>query len=268
MSSALEAMPLSARMPALFVGHGSPMNVVLNNDFTRALARLGQEIPRPRAIMVVSAHWLTAGSYVTGMSRPETIHDFYGFPEELYAIRYPSPGAPQEARAVAEVVHRARVKLSDDWGLDHASWAVLRHMLPQADIPVFEMSLDYARPAEYHYALAAELAPLRDRGVLIIGSGNLVHNLRLLDFRHMDARPFDWAVAFDERARQLMEAGDHDALIHYERLGREAALAIPTNDHYLPLLYILALRGRDEPLRYAYEGFQNGSISMRCVRVG
>ena len=268
MASILDRLPTSARMPALFVGHGSPMNVVLDNDFTRSLARWGQVLPRPQAIMVVSAHWLTEGTWVTCMAQPETIHDFYGFPEALYAMRYPCPGAPQHARAATEVFGRARVACNDDWGLDHASWAILKHIYPQADIPVFELSLDYGRPAEYHYALAAELAPLRERGVLIIGSGNLAHNLRLADFRNVDAPPPDWALAFDQQASRLMDAHDHDALVHYERLGREAALAIPTNDHYLPLLYVLALREKGEPLRYAYEGFQHASISMRCVQIG
>lgn len=265
---------MEGKMPVLFIGHGSPLNLVLDNGFTRSLAEWGKRLPRPRAIMVVSAHWLTDGTFVTCMERPRTIHDFYGFPEELYTITYPSPGAPAAAAFVTGAVQRARVGCDYNWGLDHASWAVLRHLFPAADIPVFELSLDYSfndwhpKPLQYHYDLAAELAALRRRGVLIIGSGNIVHNLSLIDFRNMGAEPFAWAVEFDERVKEHLLGGNHRELLSLRSLGESAPLAVPTLDHYLPMIYTLALQERDEPLTFTHEGFQNRSISMRCFQIG
>jgi 4,5-DOPA dioxygenase extradiol len=262
------------KMPLLFVGHGSPMNIILDNRFTRSLAKWGESLPRPRAIMVISAHWLTAGTSVTCMEKPRTIHDFYGFPEELYAVTYPSPGAPAEANFVTGTVRKAPVTCDDEWGLDHASWAVLKHLYPAADIPVFELSLDYSfndwhpKPVQYHYDLAAELAEVRKRGVLIIGSGNIVHNLSLIDFRNMDAEPFPWAVEFDERVKKNLISGNHRDLIRLRNMGKSAALAVPTLDHYLPMIYVMALQDQDEPLTFTHEGFQHGSISMRCFQIG
>ena len=262
------------KMPLLFVGHGSPMNIILDNDYTRSLTAWGKRLPRPKAIMVVSAHWLTPGTFVTCMDRPRTIHDFYGFPEELYAIAYPSPGTPVEARFVTDLVRRVPVGCNHDWGLDHASWAVLKYLYPEADIPVFELSLDYSynewhpKPLQYHYDLAAELAGLRRRGVLIIGSGNIVHNLSLIDFHDMDAEPLPWAVSFDKKVKRSLLDGNHRDLINYRNLGEGASLAVPTLDHYLPLLYVAALQEKDEQLTFTHEGFQNSSISMRCFQIG
>lgn len=260
-------------MPALFVGHGSPMNVVLDNAFTRSLAAWGARLPRPRAILVVSAHWLTDGTFVSCTERPHTIHDFYGFPEELYAVRYPSPGAPEEADLVTRMVGRAPVACDRDRGLDHGAWSVLRHLFPSADVPVFQLSLDYSfhdwhpKPLRYHYELAAELGALRRRGVLVVGSGNLVHNLGRIDW-DMDAEPYPWAVAFDERVKACLLSGDHDALLDLRSQGRDAELAVPTPDHYLPLAYVLALQEEGEAVTFTHEGIQNASISMRCFQVG
>ncbi len=262
------------KMPVLFIGHGSPINIILKNDFTSALAKLGRELPKPEAIMVISAHWLTRGTYVTCMERPRTIYDFYGFPKELYEIEYPSPGASGKAELVKEFVKKAPVKCNADWGLDHASWSILKHMYPEADIPVFEMSLDYSfnelnpKPLQYHYELASELAGLREKGVLITGSGNMVHNLGLIDFRNINAKTYDWAVEFDKKLKFNLLHKNHRELINYKNMGEAASLAVPTLDHYLPMIYATALQGKNEPLTFVYEGFQNASISMRCFRIG
>ena len=260
-------------MPVLFIGHGSPMNIIFDNSYTRSLAALGKSLPKPKAIMVVSAHWLTKATSVMCAEKPKTIHDFYGFPDELYTMRYPSPGAPHEARLVTEIVKSAKVGCGE-WGLDHASWAVLKHIYPAADIPVFELSLAYTynewhpKPLQYHYDLARELSGLRDQGVLIIGSGNIVHNLGMLDFENIDAPVFDWAGEFDEKVKKNLINGNHDALVHYHNLGRTSPLAVPTLDHYLPMIYAIALQGKNEPLTFTHEGFQYGSVSMRCFKIG
>ena len=265
---------MSAKMPVLFIGHGSPMNIVLDNDFTRSLGKWGERLPRPSAIMVISAHWLTNGTYVGCMEKPETIHDFYGFPRELYSVVYPSAGSPAEARFVSKLVRKVPVTCRQDWGLDHGSWSVLKHLFPKADIPVFQLSLDYSfndwhpKPMQYHYDLARELADLRSRGVLIIGSGNIVHNLGILDFENIDAEPDGWAREFDEKVRANLVSGNDKALIRYENMGPSSSLAVPTPDHYLPMIYALALRQKDEPLAFTYEGFHHASISMRCFQIG
>jgi 4,5-DOPA dioxygenase extradiol len=265
---------MTTKMPVLFIGHGSPMNIVLNNAFTRSLAALGKRLPKPNAIMVVSAHWLTDGTFVTCAKKPRMIYDFYGFPDELYQKTYPSPGSPAEAEFATGVVHKAKVGCDLDWGLDHASWAILRHIYPDADIPVFEMSLDYSfndwhpKPLQYHYDLAAELAKLRDRGVLIIGSGNIVHNLRHIDFENIDAAPYGWAQEFDEQVKEHLLRGEHADLIQYRGNGKASALAVPTLDHYLPMIYAIALQEKGEPITFIHEGFQHGSISMRCFQIG
>ncbi len=261
-------------MPVLFIGHGSPMNIILDNSYTRHLSGLAEILPKPKAIMVISAHWLTKGTSVTCMARPKTIHDFYGFPDELYAQRYPSPGAPEEARVTADLVKAVKVSCSSEWGLDHASWAVLKHIYPKADIPVFEMSLAYSynewhpKPLQYHYDIARELSELRHRGVLIIGSGNIVHNLGMLDFENIDAPIYDWAGEFDELIKDNLVKRNHDALLRYHELGPSSSLAVPTLDHYLPMIYAVALQENTEPLTFIHEGFQYGSISMRCFKIG
>ena len=262
------------KMPVLFIGHGSPVNIILDNSFTRALAAVGKRLPRPKAIMVISAHWLTKGTFVGCMEHPRTIHDFYGFADELYEKTYPGPGAPDEAAFAAGVVRKASVKCDHGWGLDHGAWAVLSHLYPRADIPVFQMSLDYTfnewdpKPVQHHYDLAAELSELRSRGVLIIGSGNIVHNLGMLDFTNIDAKTFDWAGEFDGQVKANLLGGNHQDLIRYAGMGKSAALSVPTLDHYLPMIYALALQEKNEPLTFVHEGFQYGSISMRCFQIG
>ncbi len=266
-------MVAETKMPVLFLGHGSPMNIVMDNDFTRSLQRLAADLPRPEAILVVSAHWLTDGTGVGCMEKPRTIHDFYGFPRELYEITYEAPGAPSLARAVCDRVSHAAVSCDYDWGLDHASYSVLRHMYPAADIPVFEMSLDYnfndwyPKPVRYHYELARELEPLRREGVLIVGSGNLVHNLRLIDFAPA-VEPYAWAVEADAAIKDALVRRDHDALVEYAGSDEPASLAVPTLDHYLPMIYALALQGENESLTFTHEGIDHGSVSMRCFRIG
>ncbi|MDR3562557.1 MAG: 4,5-DOPA dioxygenase extradiol [Negativicutes bacterium] len=255
---------MSKKMPVVFIGHGSPQNITADNDYTAALVALGRQLPRPKAIMVVSAHWLTKGTQVCYAQKPKTIYDFFGFPRELYQVSYPCPGAPAWAETVRSTVRHTAIRRDDDWGLDHAAWAVLHHMYPEADIPVFEMSLDYSQPGQYHYDLAAELAPLREQGVLILGSGNIVHNLRTADFANMAAEPPTWATAFDLAVKTALVSGDHQRLIDYHHLP-EAALAIPTNEHYLPLLYTLALKTANDRLDFIHESIQNATVSMRSL---
>jgi 4,5-DOPA dioxygenase extradiol len=265
---------MTDKMPVLFIGHGSPMNIILDNAYTKSLVALGKRLSRPKAILVISAHWLTKGTNVLCQERPKTLYDFYGFPEELYTLHYPSPGALKEAKAVVETIRKVKVTCSSEWGLDHAAWAVLKHLYPKADIPVFEMSLAYSfnewhpKTLTYHYELAKELAELRRQGVLIIGSGNIVHNLGMLDFENIDARTFGWAEEFDEAVKKHLVAGNHEALLRYSELGSSSQLAVPTLDHYLPLIYTIALQEKNEPLLFTHEGFQYGSISMRCIQIG
>ena len=264
-----------ARMPVLFIGHGSPMNMVLENSFTRSLDALGKSLPRPRAVMVISAHWLTHGSFVGCMEKPRLIYDFYGFPKELYQVKYDCPGEPALARQVTGLDGaRGLIRCDEGWGLDHASYSILRHLFPGANVPVFEMSLDYSfddwhpKEVRYHYKLGRRLRPLRDEGILIIGSGNMVHNLALVDFSRMDAPPLDWAIEADERMRSHLAAGEHRDLVEYLSMGESASLAVPTLDHYLPMIYALALQEEAEALRFTCEGFQNASVSMRSFRIG
>ncbi len=263
------------KMPVLFIGHGSPMNIILKNDYTRRLAELGKTVPSPRAILVISAHWLTDGTFVTSAEKPGTIYDFYGFPDELYRLSYPSPGSPDDAREISELVKKPPVKCDDTRGLDHASWAVLKHMYPQADIPVLEMSLDYSpfngwnRPTlRFFYDLAGQLKPLRDKDILIIGSGNIVHNLRVVDMRHMDAEPYDWALEFDKKVKRDLLDGNHADLLDCQNMSRATALSVPTLDHYLPMVFAIGLQGKGEELEFIHEGFQNRSVSMRCFKIG
>jgi 4,5-DOPA dioxygenase extradiol len=252
------------RMPVLFVGHGSPMNAIEDNAFGRAWAEVGQRLPRPQAILCVSAHWETAGTQVTAMARPRTIHDFGGFPPQLYAQQYPAPGAPELAQLVQATIKDTRVDLDLRWGLDHGTWSVLLRMFPQADIPVVQLSLDRTQPPAYHYALGRALAPLRRRGVLIMGSGNIVHNLRAVCFEDEDGA-YDWATEFDETLRRLITAGDHAAIIAYDRLGKSAGLSIPTNEHFLPLLYVLGAQEKGEAVRFFNDKITYCSLSMRGV---
>lgn len=258
----------SQTMPVLFVGHGNPMNAIADNAFTRKLAAWGNSLnEKPKAILVISAHWLTHGTHVMVSPTPKTIHDFGGFPQTLYQIQYPAPGAPKLAEETKQLVTTTEVIDDDQWGLDHGAWTVLRHMFPKADIPVFQVSIDFTKPPQYHYNLAQELKKLRNKGVLIVGSGNIVHNLYQIDFNDY-AKPHNWAVEFDETVKTNLLSGNFDGLINYSSLGRAASLSIPTNDHYLPMLYSLGLADKSEKLEFTYEEIQNASISMRCFQVG
>lgn len=252
------------RMPILFVGHGSPMNAIEDNEFSRAWAEIGRALPRPQAILCVSAHWETRGTHVTAMAAPRTIYDFYGFPRDLYRQKYPAPGSPALARLVQQTVS-VPIGLDQSWGLDHGAWSVLIRMFPNADIPVVQLSLDATQPPAYHYELGRALVPLRRRGVMIVGSGNAVHNLQIMCW---EDRAYDWAMEFDAAVQRLILAGDHRALVDYDNLGRSAALSIPTNEHYLPLLYVLGLKEEGEPLSFFAERVTYCSISMRSLRIG
>ncbi len=252
-------------MPALFVGHGNPMNAVEDNAYTHAWEKLGRELIRPRAILCISAHWEAEGSRVSIQTNPRTIHDFYGFPQQLYDVRYPCMGSPELAKEIIRLCGQD-VAPDETWGIDHGTWSVLCRMYPEADIPVVQLSLDYRKTPGRHFELAGMLRPLREQGVLIIGSGNLVHNLRLMKFSP-DAEPYGWAVSFDETVAQLIRARQYDRLIEYHELGREAELSIPTNEHYLPLLYVLALARADESATFPVTGIDLGSVSMRAVKI-
>lgn len=256
------------RMPVLFLGHGSPMNAIERNDFTMALSRLGRELPKPRAILVVSAHWMTRGPKVLDQPRPRTIHDFHGFPEELYRIRYEAPGSPETAKRVEELLRRHEAIADSTWGLDHGTWSVLLHVYPKADVPVFQLSLDAGRDLNGHLELARDLRKLRDEGVLIVGSGNVTHNLRRMDFSP-DAKPMSWAVEFDEMIRTALDTRDLSVLKAENpkdhSLWREAH---PSIEHYLPLLYAVGASDENERPAYPFTGIQAGSLSMRSVRFG
>jgi 4,5-DOPA dioxygenase extradiol len=255
-------------LPAIFFGHGNPMNALMKNAYTDGWRRIGEETGRPRAILSISAHWFVPTTGVTVSTAPRTIHDFGGFPRELYQVQYPAPGDPQLARRVQTLLAPLPVTLDTSWGLDHGTWSVLKHVYPAADIPIVQLSVDETRPPSFHYDIGRRLAPLRAEGVLIVGSGNLVHNLHAYAWgRHMPD-PYDWAVRFETEARGLLLAGDHKPLVDYESLGHEALLSIPTPDHYLPLLYVIGSRQQNDPITFPVEGVDGGSISMLTVRVG
>ena len=263
--ASVEFPDLEYKMPALFIGHGTPMNAIEDNPFSRAWAELGRQLPRPRAILCVSAHWETGGTRVTVAERPHTIHDFYGFPEPLKKMRYPAPGSPALARLVHELVNKVRVAPDEDWGLDHGTWSVLSRMYPDADIPVVQLSLDCTKAAPFHYELSKALRPLRRKGVLVLGSGNIVHNLSTVVW---EDTAFAWAVEFDRLVKEAIVAGRHSDLVYYQQLGEAAGKAVPTNEHYLPLLYVLGLREKEDELAFLTEQITLGSISMRSVRIG
>ena len=265
--------PAARRMPILFVGHGSPMNAIQDNEVTRFLRGWHAGLPRPQAILVVSAHWLTPGATAVGVqARPRTIHDFGGFPKPLFDMQYPAPGAPEFAREAASLVRRAKVLATEEWGLDHGTWTVLHHLYPAADVPVFQFSIDYDKPAAFHHAVGRELAALRDKGVLIVGSGYVVHNLRSTDRVEGLAPPASrpWAQAFDDAVKKALAARDDMGLVNYARLGSDAAaIAVQTPDHYFPFLYALgASDSLSEKAVSVFEGFQSGTLSMRCVQFG
>ena len=255
-------------MPALFLGHGNPMNALLRNRYTEAWAALAGSLPRPKAILAISAHWFVPETGVTVAAAPRTIHDFGGFPSELYQVKYPAPGDPGLARRVQRLLEPVSVRLDDRWGLDHGVWAVLRHMYPRADVPVVELSIDDTRPASFHYELGKRLAPLREEGVLIAASGNLVHNLHAYAWGRQGVEAFDWAVRFEVQARAMLLAGEHAPLVDYETLGQDARLSIPTPEHYLPLLYAIGSQQEGDTVGFPVEGVDGGSISMLAVQVG
>ena len=255
-------------MPAIFFGHGNPMNALQQNAWTEGWAAIGKDIPKPKGIVCVSAHWYLPATLVTAMERPRTIHDFGGFPRELYDIKYPAPGLPELAARVRDLLAPVPVGLDDNWGLDHGTWSVLVHAFPDADVPVIQLSIDETQTPEFHYELARQLAPLREEGVLVIGSGNLVHNLHTYAWGRYNVEPFDWAVRFEENARALLREGNHGPLIAYESLGKDGRLSIPTPDHYLPLLYVIALQQESDEVNFLVEGFDGGSVSMLTLKIG
>ncbi len=253
------------RMPAFFLGHGSPMNAIEDNEFSLAWQEAARHIPTPKAILCISAHWETLRTQVTAMQAPRTIHDFYGFPQPLFEKQYPAPGSPELAARVANLLGKDKVLLDQAWGLDHGAWSVLGRMYPEAGVPVVQLSLDRSIDTAGHYQLGCELEPLRQEGVLIIGSGNLVHNLRLMVW---EDRAFDWAVEYDARVTQWIFEGDHESIIHYEKYGKPALLSVNSAEHYLPLLYILGMKNSAEPVSFFADKIWGGSLSMRCVRIG
>lgn len=257
-----------ARTPLLFIGHGSPMNGIEDNEFSRRWQQMATEIPQPAAVLVVSAHWFTRGTHITAMDFPPTIHDFGGFPRELSEVQYPAPGDPQLAGEAASLIHSTTVGLTHDWGLDHGTWTVVRHMYPAANIPVLQLSIDYTKGGSWHYQLSKELSALRKKGVLIIGSGNMVHNLGMMSWEMIRGGGYDWANSMNEQFKSLIMEGNHPALTDYENLGREAKLAIPTPEHYLPLLYVLGLQEKNEAPVFFNDKAVAGSLTMTSVRIG
>jgi 4,5-DOPA dioxygenase extradiol len=256
-------------MPVLFIGHGSPMNGIEDNEFSRRWTKMAKEIPTPAAVLVVSAHWFSKGTKITAMDFPKTIHDFGGFPQALFDVQYNAPGSPDLAMETASLIHSANVELDHDWGLDHGTWTIVRHMYPDAQIPVLQLSIDYTKGPQYHYDLAKEIYALRKKGVLIIGSGNMVHNLRMVAWDKMNEPDYgyDWALQMNDTFKQLISDGDYKPLIHYESLGAEARLAIPTPEHYLPLLYSLGLKGSKDKVSFFNDKAVAGSLTMTSVLI-
>jgi len=250
------------KMPVIFIGHGSPLNAVNRNEFTSDLKKLAGTLPQPDAVLVISAHWLTQGTRITSGENPEQIYDFYGFPEELYSIKYQPGGSPEIAAEVADSVNGVTIVQDEDRGIDHAAWAVMKHIYPKENIPVLEISLDMNILPEQHYRLGAAMSVLRDKGLLIIGSGNIVHNLPVMDY-YEGAAPHDWAVEFDERVKKYLQEDNHNELIEYEKWGKISKYAVPTDEHYLPMLYAAALKQADEGLEFIHESIQYGTVSMR-----
>ena len=261
-------MSNTGKMPVLFLGHGSPMNAIEENEYVSAFRKLGQEIIRPNAILCISAHWETKGTFVTAMQNPPTIHDFGGFPQALFDVQYPAKGSPELAEETKSIITKTEVGLDDKWGLDHGAWSVIKHLYPNADIPVIQMSIDYSKPARYHYELAQELNSLRHKGVLIIGSGNMVHNLRRVSWNKLNEEfAFDWATEANEKMKSHILSGDHQKLIDFKSQGKAFDLAIPTPEHYLPLLYTLALKEENEKVTLFNDKSVGGSLSMTSLKI-
>jgi 4,5-DOPA dioxygenase extradiol len=255
-------------LPAIFFGHGNPMNAIASNVYTEAWSAIGRALPRPRAILSISAHWYVPGTAVTAGAKPRTIHDFGGFPRALYDVTYPAPGDRALAERVQALLSPVPVGLDERWGLDHGTWSVLRHVYPAADVPVVQLGIDEREPASYHYALGRKLGPLRDEGVLVLGSGNLVHNLHAYGWGRQEVQPYDWALRFETLARQFLKQGADASLVAYESLGRDALLCAPTPEHFLPLVYVMGLRRPEDEVTFPVEGFDGGSVSMLAIRFG
>lgn len=252
-------------MPAIFIGHGSPLNALAQNSFTQMLNQLGKDLPLPKAVLCISAHWMTEGSWVTAMSQPKTIHDFYGFPPALFEVQYPAAGSPEMAREIQSRIIDPKIHLDQEmWGLDHGSWSILRHIYPEAQVPVLQLSLYMKQPVAYHFKLGQELRKLREQGILILGSGNIVHNLRQIQWQ-VDAQAYPWAIEFDEWIKDRLEARDFDAIVNAFDKTEAGKLSVPTLEHYLPLLYVIGAANESDKLNFIFEGIQNASISMRCL---
>lgn len=269
MNSISPTLTKTKRMPLLFVGHGSPMNAIEENEFVNGWRTIAKELPKPTAILCISAHWETDGTQVTAMEKPRTIHDFGGFPPELYRVEYPAPGSPELAEATKSVITKTSVSLDESWGLDHGTWSVVKHLYPSAEIPIVQLSLDYKKAPQSHYELAKELSALREKGVLIIGSGNIVHNLGVIEWNKINEPEFgfDWALEANELIKKSILSGDHRELINYKSLGNSIQLAIPTPEHFLPLLYILALQQKDESISFFNDKAVMGSLMMTSVKI-
>jgi 4,5-DOPA dioxygenase extradiol len=257
------------QMPLLFTGHGNPMNAIEENHFVKGFRNIAQTLPKPNAVLCISAHWFTNGTKVTAMEKPKTIHDFYGFPPELYAVTYPAEGCPELAKASKQLLSPTPVELDEKWGLDHGAWSVIKRLYPHADTPVVQLSIDYTKPAEYHFNLAKQLSALRNKGVLIIGSGNIIHNLRLVDFKNFDKKNYgyDWAIEAHEKINSLIENENFAPLLNYEKLGTAVNLAVPTPDHYLPLMYVLGLKQKHETIGFFNDELVAGSLSMTSIKI-
>lgn len=255
-----------SKMPLLFVGHGNPMNAIEENEFGLGWKTAKEQIATPKAILCISAHWETNGTFVTAMERPKTIHDFYGFPNELFEVQYPAPGDPKLAAATKSLITKTNVELDNQWGLDHGTWGVLKHMYPNADVPVIQLSIDSTKPPQWHYELAKELSALRQKGILIIGSGNIVHNLRLVDW-HNPEGAYDWAEEINSQFKKFIADGDHQPLINYQTLGQAARLAIPTSEHFMPLIYTLGLKDKNESVEFFNDKTVMGSLAMTSVMI-
>ncbi|MBG6234040.1 4,5-DOPA dioxygenase extradiol [Pedobacter sp. CAN_A7] len=255
-------------MPVLFIGHGHPINAVLDNDFTMTLSRIGKEIDKPDAILVISAHWETVGTYISTNLNPRIIYDFGRFDDRLYQLDYHPPGAPKLAREIIDHIQSKSILGDEHMGFDHGAWTILRFLRPEADVPVLEMSLDYGRSAAYHYDLAKQLKYLRSKGVLIVCSGNIVHNLQQINWQNINATPYDWTLAFDGIVKSHLDHQNFKALTNYAQFGEIAKLAIPTNEHYLPMIYSIGMLEKNEHISHLFEGYQFGSMSMRCFRIG
>lgn len=257
------------KMPALFLGHGSPMNAIEENEFVASFRKMGKQLEKPNAILCISAHWETKGTYVTAMEKPRTIHDFGGFPKALFEVQYPALGSPDLAKETKDIITTTEVGLDDKWGLDHGAWSVIKHMYPNADVPVIQMSLDYSKPPKYHYELAKELATFRQKGILIVGSGNMVHNLRKVAWNKLNETDyaFDWAIEAKEKMKEFITNGDHQSLINYSSQGSAFNLAIPTPEHYLPLLYTLALKDDKDEVTLFNDKAVGGSLTMTSLKI-